>query len=66
MLYMLYIAYTHIYTSYPCCQRKFRNVLPDYGNVLARGTVAPRVRKGKQRKRKKARATPPLELFYKL
>ena len=26
--------------------RKFRNVLPDYAKVLARGTVAPLVRKG--------------------
>ena len=29
-----------------CGLRRFRYVLPDYGKVLARGTAAPRVRKG--------------------
>ena len=34
-------------------QRKFRNALPEYGKVVARGTVAPRERKGKGKKTRK-------------
>ena len=35
-----------LYTLITCLRRKFRNVLPDYGKVLARVTVALGERKG--------------------